>query len=227
MKKAKRPRAAPTAMKTVPSGSVDFFIYGAFAVGGTEGAGYLKPPGKVGSPEGSPPTSVSVLSRGGGDPDVAAAVVAVAEAELMPGKAELSDESPEVAAAEVASVVEAFAVSAAVVAAGPVASGMALLVVPVSVGRSCAEVEERRSATARRQRRDIEVLCRGSRIVKGRRASTGGQSAKDVDSLSTHQTRTVSSSQFCVDVEGFSAVFRVGLQTRSDIQLQCRCCVAC
>ena len=35
------PRAAPTQMKTVPSGKFDFCIKGAPAVGGTVGAGYL------------------------------------------------------------------------------------------------------------------------------------------------------------------------------------------
>lgn len=37
---SRNPSAAPTAMKNVPSGSDDFFIYGAPAVGGTVGSGY-------------------------------------------------------------------------------------------------------------------------------------------------------------------------------------------
>jgi hypothetical protein len=39
MTRPKRPRTAPTAMKTVPSGRLDLCMYGAFAVGGTEGVG--------------------------------------------------------------------------------------------------------------------------------------------------------------------------------------------
>lgn len=35
------PRTAPTAMKTVPSGAVDFCIYGALLVGGTVTTGWL------------------------------------------------------------------------------------------------------------------------------------------------------------------------------------------
>ena len=38
-RKKRKPRAAPTQMKTVPCGSVDFCMKGAFAVGGTEAAG--------------------------------------------------------------------------------------------------------------------------------------------------------------------------------------------
>lgn len=37
---SRNPSAAPTAMKNVPSGSDDFFIYGAPVVGGTVGGGY-------------------------------------------------------------------------------------------------------------------------------------------------------------------------------------------
>lgn len=38
-KRAKNPRAEPTAMNTVPSGKFDFCINGELAVGGTVGAG--------------------------------------------------------------------------------------------------------------------------------------------------------------------------------------------
>lgn len=37
----KAPRMAPTQMKTVPSGSDEWFMKGAFCVGGTVGAGYV------------------------------------------------------------------------------------------------------------------------------------------------------------------------------------------
>lgn len=37
--KPTKPRRAPTPMKTVPSGSDDFCMYGALAVGGTVGGG--------------------------------------------------------------------------------------------------------------------------------------------------------------------------------------------
>jgi hypothetical protein len=37
----KRPRIAPTQMKTVPSGRVDCLMKGALAVGGGEGGGYV------------------------------------------------------------------------------------------------------------------------------------------------------------------------------------------
>lgn len=43
---AKKPSMAPTIMKTVPSGSLDCFMNGALAVGGTEGLTYA--PARVG-----------------------------------------------------------------------------------------------------------------------------------------------------------------------------------
>jgi hypothetical protein len=52
---AKKPRMAPTMMKTVPSGSLDCCMNGALAVGGTEGATYA--PASVGK-------SVAVLDEG-------------------------------------------------------------------------------------------------------------------------------------------------------------------
>jgi hypothetical protein len=45
---AKKPRMAPTMMKTVPSGRLDCCINGASAVGGTGGATITKPPLSVG-----------------------------------------------------------------------------------------------------------------------------------------------------------------------------------
>jgi hypothetical protein len=40
MARAKAPRMAPTAMKTVPSGRVEWFMKGALRVGGMVGGGY-------------------------------------------------------------------------------------------------------------------------------------------------------------------------------------------
>ena len=48
----KKPRAAPTTMKTVPSGSVECLMNGAFCVGGTVGSGYW--PARVGRSFGRP-----------------------------------------------------------------------------------------------------------------------------------------------------------------------------
>ena len=46
---SRNPKAAPTHIKTVPSGSVDFCIKGACAVGGTVGAGYENTPESFGA----------------------------------------------------------------------------------------------------------------------------------------------------------------------------------
>lgn len=88
MTRPTNPRTAPTQMKTVPSGRFDFCMYGAFDVGGTEGAGYLNPPGRVGRPLGSPASSVEELIRGGIASEVAAADVAAAELVDMSGRPE-------------------------------------------------------------------------------------------------------------------------------------------
>jgi hypothetical protein len=49
---AMKPRMAPTTMKTVPSGRWDTCMYGAPAVGGTEGAAIVNAPAMVGRSEG-------------------------------------------------------------------------------------------------------------------------------------------------------------------------------
>src|SRR5436190_5080342 len=62
--KPNKPRAAPTAMKIVPSGRFDFCLYGALAVDGTAGVGIVKPlgsGGRLGRPE-RPGRSALVLS---------------------------------------------------------------------------------------------------------------------------------------------------------------------
>lgn len=51
---AMKPRMAPTTMKTVPSGRLLVCMYGAFAVGGTDGATTTYPPDKVGNPVRAP-----------------------------------------------------------------------------------------------------------------------------------------------------------------------------
>lgn len=57
---ARKPRIAPTTMKTVPSGRFDTCMKGASAVGGTEGATIWNAPESVGSPEGRAPPLVAV-----------------------------------------------------------------------------------------------------------------------------------------------------------------------
>ena len=65
---------APTAMKTVPSGRLLVCMYGALAVGGTEGGTITYAPESVGSPVGRAPPVVAVFPPviTGIDPDVAA-----------------------------------------------------------------------------------------------------------------------------------------------------------
>jgi hypothetical protein len=62
---ARKPRIAPTAMKTVPSGRELVCIYGAPVIGGTEAGIILNAPESVGNPDGSPPSlalgSVAVM----------------------------------------------------------------------------------------------------------------------------------------------------------------------
>jgi len=56
---AKKPKIAPTAIKTVPSGSELVCMYGAPALGGTEAGMILNAPLNVGRPDGSPASSSS------------------------------------------------------------------------------------------------------------------------------------------------------------------------
>ena len=57
--RARKPRMAPTAMKTVPSGAVETCMYGAFEVGGTEGATMMNSPVIDGRPVGKAPPVVA------------------------------------------------------------------------------------------------------------------------------------------------------------------------
>jgi len=56
---ARKPRMAPTTMKTVPSGREEVRMNGASAVGGTDGATIENAPERVGRPEGSAPPDVA------------------------------------------------------------------------------------------------------------------------------------------------------------------------
>ena len=70
---------APTAMNTVPSGMCETCIYGAFAVGGTEGATITKAPVIEGKPFGSPVSEPDAEL-----PPVIVGMVPVTEAEEPP-----------------------------------------------------------------------------------------------------------------------------------------------
>jgi hypothetical protein len=71
MARAKAPRMAPTAMKTVPSGRVEWFMKGALRVGGMVGGGYagisvLTVLERVGKSVGRTTVGVLVLRPGSG-----------------------------------------------------------------------------------------------------------------------------------------------------------------
>jgi len=68
---ARKPRMAPTTMKTVPSGREEICMNGASAVGGTVGATILNAPARVGRPVRAPPSVFvppPVIEIGGTDP---------------------------------------------------------------------------------------------------------------------------------------------------------------
>ena len=69
--RAKKPRAEPTAIKTVPSGRLECCMKGAFAVGGTLGAGYWET-----SDEGRGGGALASEEIGAWEADVVADVVA-------------------------------------------------------------------------------------------------------------------------------------------------------
>lgn len=56
---AMKPRMAPTTMKTVPSGRLLVCMYGALAVGGTDGATITNAPDNVGRPVKAPPPAAA------------------------------------------------------------------------------------------------------------------------------------------------------------------------
>ena len=72
---ARNPRKAPTMMKTVPSGKLDVCIYGAFDVGGTDGATIRNSPEIEGRPVGRAPPPVAE------EPPVIVGIEPVAEAD--------------------------------------------------------------------------------------------------------------------------------------------------
>jgi hypothetical protein len=74
---ARKPRMAPTTMKTVPSGRVETCMYGAFDVGGTEGATILYSPVIDGRPVRAPPVVAEL-------PPVIVGMVPVADTEEPP-----------------------------------------------------------------------------------------------------------------------------------------------
>jgi hypothetical protein len=64
-----KPRMAPTTIKTVPSGSLLVCMYGALAVGGTEGATITYAPDRVGRPVKAPSAVAVVPVMTGADVD--------------------------------------------------------------------------------------------------------------------------------------------------------------
>lgn len=140
--KATKARPAPTPINTVPSGRLDFCMYGAFEVGGTVWVGYTiveeeevedEVEDKVGREESDEPE------------DEAAAELA----------AELVIEGRSLDEAAALSVVEAAAVASVVVAAASVSEVAAAVSVVVSAITEVRRLDIRRAANRWPSRRDI------------------------------------------------------------------------
>ena len=152
---SRNPSAAPTAMKNVPSGRDDFFIYGAPAVGGTVGSGYSTVVVSFGiGGRDDPPVDLAVAV-------VASVVVGVSDVEVLV----VNGGGPSVVVSAACVVCVVFAVltvcvslvgscSALVLVTFGVSLAGASLVVPATsslvVGVSCAEANTTSKASSRK-----------------------------------------------------------------------------